>query len=62
MINYNIPKSLLLKAEQNYGLDTVDQVLSDVSKQGIDRALQNYQYSEMYDHEKCLTFLYLDDE
>lgn len=57
-----ITKSMLLKAENNYGVDVVLEVQESVEKMGINRAYENYQYSEQYDHIKCLDYLYPADE
>jgi ABC-type sulfate transport system substrate-binding protein len=57
-----ITKSVLLKAENNYGVDVVLEVQESVEKMGITRAYENYQYSEQYDHIKCLDYLYPADE
>jgi ABC-type sulfate transport system substrate-binding protein len=57
-----ITKSVLLKAENNYGVDVVLEVQESVEKIGIARAYENYQYSEQYDHIKCLDYLYPADE
>ena len=57
-----ITKSVLLKAENNYGVDVVLEVQESVQKSGIIRALENFEYSEQYDHIKCLEYLYPADE
>lgn len=62
MTNYNISKSILLKAENNYGLDTVCEVRERVEKSGIHRALEHFELSELYEHVKCLEFLYPESE
>ena len=57
-----ITKSMLLKAENNYGVDVVLEVQESVEKMGINRAWENFEYSEQYDHIKCLEYLYPADE
>jgi hypothetical protein len=57
-----ITKSVLLKAENNYGVDVVLEVQELVEKMGINRAWENFEYSEQYDHIKCLEYLYPADE
>ena len=57
-----ITKSVLLKAENNYGVDVVLEVQESVEKIGINRAWENFEYSEQYDHIKCLEYLYPADE
>jgi len=57
-----ITKSVLLKAENNYGVDVVLEVQESVQKMGINKALTNFEYSEQYDHIKCLEYLYPEDE
>lgn len=57
-----ITKSMLLRAENNYGVDVVLEVQECVEKMGLNRAYENYQYSEQYDHVKCLDYLYAEDE
>lgn len=57
-----ITKAVLLKAENNYGVDVVLEVQESVQKSGINRALENFEYSEQYDHIKCLEYLYPADE
>jgi hypothetical protein len=57
-----ITKSVLLKAENNYGVDVVLEVQESVQKMGIIKALNNFEYSEQYDHIKCLEYLYPEDE
>jgi hypothetical protein len=57
-----ITKAVLLKAENNYGVDVVLEVQESVQKSGIIRALENFEYSEQYDHIKCLEYLYPADE
>jgi len=57
-----ITKSVLLKAENNYGVDVVLEVQESVEKMGINKALTNFEYSEQYDHIKCLEYLYPADE
>jgi hypothetical protein len=57
-----ITKSVLLKAENNYGVDVVLEVQESVEKMGINRAWENFEYSEQYDHIKCLEYLYPADE
>ena len=57
-----ITKSVLLKAENNYGVDVVLEVQESVEKLGINKALTNFEYSEQYDHIKCLEYLYPADE
>ena len=57
-----ITKSVLLKAENNYGVDVVLEVQELVEKMGINRAWENFEYSEQYDHIKCLEYLYPSDE
>ena len=57
-----ITKSVLLKAENNYGVDVVLEVQESVQKMGINKAWENFEYSEQYDHVKCLEYLYPADE
>ena len=57
-----ITKSVLLKAENNYGVDVVIEVQESVQKMGINKAWENFEYSEQYDHIKCLEYLYPADE
>ena len=61
-MSYNLPKSILLRAENNYGVDVVLEVQESVEKIGISKALQNYEYSEQYDHIKCLEYLFPSDQ
>jgi hypothetical protein len=61
-MSYNVSKSVLLKAETNYGLDVVVEVQEAVQKAGITKASLNFEYSEQYDHIKCLEYLYPEDE
>lgn len=57
-----ITKAVLLKAENNYGVDVVLEVQESVQKMGINKALTNFEYSEQYDHIKCLEYLYPADD
>ena len=57
-----ITKAVLLKAENNYGVDVVLEVQESVQKMGINKAWENFEYSEQYDHIKCLEYLYPADE
>jgi hypothetical protein len=61
-MSYNVSKSILLKAENNFGVDVVLEVQEAVQKSGINRASENFEYSEQYDHIKCLEYLYPHDE
>jgi hypothetical protein len=57
-----ITKTVLLKAENNYGVDVVLEVQELVQKMGVSKASENFEYSEQYDHIKCLEYLYPTDE
>jgi len=61
-MSYNVPKAVLLKAETNFGLDVVVEVQEDVQKMGLNKACENYEYGEQYDHIKCLEYLFPEDE
>jgi hypothetical protein len=57
-----ITKSVLLKAENDYGVDVVLEVQESVEKIGVNKAWENFEYSEQFDHVKCLEYLYPMDE
>ena len=57
-----ISKSVLLKAENNYGVDVVLEVQESVEKVGINKSFERFEYSEQYDHIQCLEYLYPADE
>ena len=59
----NLSKSLIIKAEQECGLDVVVEVMEAVEKRKSPSKLwQYYSDNELMDHAKCVELLYTDEE
>jgi len=57
-----ISNTILLKAENNFGVDVVLEVQESVEKVGINKSWETFEHLEQYDHVQCLEFLYPADE